>query len=333
MRAVQISAPGADLELTERDIPDVPRGHVLVKVAANGVCHSDSMPGAGMSSSYPRVPGHEVAGTVETVGEGVTRWAPGQRVGVGWFGGACFECDPCRDGDFISCQAGKITGLTADGGYAEYLVAPADALAAIPDELSFEEAAPLLCAGVTTFNAIRSSGVRPGGRVAVLGLGGLGHLGVQFAAKLGFETIAIARGTEKEDFARQLGADHYIDSTSSDVAAELNALGGADLVIATVTDAHSMSATVRGLAARGRLVVLGVPHEPLAVGAGDLVMGSRTVAGHASGTAKDSEDTLRFAARTGVRPLIETYPLEKAADGFDRMMSGKARFRVVLTTD
>jgi D-arabinose 1-dehydrogenase-like Zn-dependent alcohol dehydrogenase len=333
MRAVQISAPGADLELTERDIPDVPRGHVLVKVAANGVCHSDSMPGAGMSSSYPRVPGHEVAGTVETVGEGVTRWAPGQRVGVGWFGGACFECDPCRDGDFISCQAGKITGLTADGGYAEYLVAPADALAAIPDELSFEEAAPLLCAGVTTFNAIRSSGVRPGGRVAVLGLGGLGHLGVQFAAKLGFETIAIARGTEKEDFARQLGADHYIDSTSSDVAAELNALGGADLVIATATDAPSVSATVRGLAARGRLVVLGVPHEPLAVGAGDLVMGSRTVAGHASGTAKDSEDTLRFAARTGVRPLIETYPLEKAADGFDRMMSGKARFRVVLTTD
>jgi D-arabinose 1-dehydrogenase-like Zn-dependent alcohol dehydrogenase len=333
MRAVQISAPGADLELTERDIPDVPRGHVLVKVAANGICHSDSMPGTGMSSSYPRVPGHEVAGTVETLGEGVTRWAPGQRVGVGWFGGACFECDPCRDGDFISCQAGKITGLTADGGYAEYLVAPADALAAVPDGLSFEEAAPLLCAGVTTFNAIRSSGVRPGGRVAVLGLGGLGHLGVQFAAKLGFETIAIARGTEKEAFARQLGADHYIDSTSSDVAAELNALGGADLVIATATDALSVSATVRGLAARGRLVVLGVPHEPLAVGAGDLVMGSRTVAGHASGTAKDSEDTLRFAARTGVRPLIETYPLEKAADGFDRMMSGKARFRVVLTTD
>jgi D-arabinose 1-dehydrogenase-like Zn-dependent alcohol dehydrogenase len=333
MRAVQISAPGADLELTERDIPDVPRGHVLVKVAANGICHSDSMPGAGMSSSYPRVPGHEVAGTVETLGEGVTRWAPGQRVGVGWFGGACFECDPCRDGDFISCQAGKITGLTADGGYAEYLVAPADALAAVPDGLSFEEAAPLLCAGVTTFNAIRSSGVRPGGRVAVLGLGGLGHLGVQFAAKLGFETIAIARGTEKEAFARQLGADHYIDSTNSDVAAELNALGGADLVIATATDALSVSATVRGLAARGRLVVLGVPHEPLAVGAGDLVMGSRTVAGHASGTAKDSEDTLRFAARTGVRPLIETYPLEKAADGFDRMMSGKARFRVVLTTD
>lgn len=302
MRAVQISAPGAPLELVDREIPDVPRGHVLVKVAANGICHSDSMPGAGMSSSYPRVPGHEVAGTVEALGEGVAQWAPGQRVGVGWFGGACLECEACRRGDFVSCQVGKVTGLTSDGGYSEYLVAPADALAAIPDELSFEEAAPLLCAGVTTFNAIRSSGVRPGDRVAVLGLGGLGHLGVQFASKLGFETIAIARGAEKEPFARKLGADHYIDSTTSDVAAELKALGGADLVIATVTDADAMSTAVPGLAARGRLVVLGVPHEPLAVGAVDLVLGSRGVAGHASGTAKDSEDTLRFAARTGVRP-------------------------------
>ncbi|WP_138444650.1 alcohol dehydrogenase [Sinomonas susongensis] len=333
MRAAQISSPGADLELVERDIPDVPRGHVLVKVAANGICHSDSMPAAGMASSYPRIPGHEVAGTIETLGEGVTQWAPGQRVGIGWFGGACFECDSCRRGDFVSCHVGKVTGLTSDGGYAEYLVAPADALAAIPDELGFAEAAPLMCAGVTTFNGIRSSGVRPGDRVAVLGLGGLGHLGVQFAAKLGFETIAIARGAEKADFARELGADHYIDSTTSDVAAELKALGGADLVLATVTDADSMSATIPGLAARGRLVVLGVPHEPLAANAGELVQGGRTVAGHASGTAKDSEDTLRFAARTGVRPLIETYPLEKAADGFDRMMSGKARFRVVLTTD
>lgn len=333
MRAVQINAPGAPLELVDRPVPDVPRGHVLVKVAANGICHSDTMPGAGMASSYPRVPGHEVAGTVETVGEGVTRWTPGQRVGVGWFGGACFECDPCRRGDFVSCQVGKVTGLTSDGGYAEYLVAPADALAQLPDELGFADAAPLLCAGVTTFNAIRSSGVRPGDRIAVLGLGGLGHLGVQFAAKLGFETIAIARGAEKEPFARRLGADHYIDSTSTDVATELKALGGANLVLATVTDAGAMAATVPALAARGRLVVLGVPHEQLAVGAVDLVLGSRTVAGHASGTAQDSEDTLRFAARTGVRPLIETYPLEKAADGYDRMLSGKARFRVVLTTD
>ena len=333
MRAVQITAPGAPLEVVERAIPDVPEQHVLVKVAANGICHSDAMPGAGMASEYPRVPGHEVAGTVAALGAGVTQWAEGQRVGVGWFGGACFVCEPCRRGDFVSCQVGKVTGLTTDGGYAEYLVAPADALAAIPDELSFAEAAPLLCAGVTTFNAIRTSGVRPGDRVAVLGLGGLGHLGVQFAAKLGFETIAIARGSEKESFAKELGADHYIDSTTSDVGAELRALGGADLVIATVTDAPAMTATIAGIGARGRLVVLGVPQESLAVNAVDLVLGSRVVAGHASGTAMDSEDTLRFAARTGVRPMIETYPLDKAADGYERMMSGEARFRVVLTSE
>ena len=256
-------------------------------------------------------------------------WAPGQRVGVGWFGGACFQCGPCRRGDFISCQVGKVTGLSSDGGYADYLVAPA----AIPGELGFAEAAPLMCAGVTTFNAIRSSGARPGDRVAVLGIGGLGHLGVQFAAKMGFETIAIARGADKEAFARQLGADHYIDSTGTDVAAGLKAAGGADLVLATVTDAQAMAVTVPGLAARGRLVVIGVPPEPLAIGAADLVLASRTVAGHASGTAMDSEDTLRFAARTGVRPMIETYPLEKASEGYDRMMSGHARFRVVLTMD
>jgi D-arabinose 1-dehydrogenase-like Zn-dependent alcohol dehydrogenase len=333
MRAVQFSAPGTPLELVERAIPDVPRGHVLVKVAANGVCHSDTMAAAGLASSYPRVPGHEVAGTVEALGEGATMWAPGQRVGVGWFGGACFECDPCRRGDFVSCQVGKVTGLSSDGGYADYLVAPADALAAIPDGLGFTEAAPLMCAGVTTFNAIRSSGARPGGRVAVLGVGGLGHLGVQFAAKLGFETIAIARGAEKEAFARQLGADHYLDSTGTDVAAGLKAVGGADAVIATVTDAPSMSATIPGLTARGRLVVIGAPPAPLAVGAADLIFGSRTVAGHASGTAKDSEDTLRFAARTGVRPMIEAYSLEKAAEGYERMMSGHARFRAVLTMD
>jgi D-arabinose 1-dehydrogenase-like Zn-dependent alcohol dehydrogenase len=333
MRAVQISAPGAPLELVERAIPDVPRGHVLVKIVANGVCHSDTMTVAGLASSYPCVPGHEAAGTVDAIGDDVTMWAPGQRVGVGWFGGACFQCDPCRRGDFISCQVGKVTGLSSDGGYADYLLAPADALAAIPDALGFAEAAPLMCAGVTTFNAIRSSGVRPGDRVAILGLGGLGHLGVQFAAKLGFETIAIARGADKEPFARQLGADHYIDSTAADVAAGLKAIGGANLVLATITDAPAMSATVPGLTARGRLVVVGVPRQPIPVGAADIVITSRVVAGHASGTAKDSEDTLRFAARTGVRPMIETYPLDKAAEGYDRMMSGHARFRVVLTMD
>ncbi len=333
MKVVRFSAPNTALEFAEYDLPDVLPGHVLVKVAANGVCHSDVMPAAGMASSYPRVPGHEVAGTVETLGEGVSQWSAGQRVGVGWFGGACFKCTPCRRGDFVSCIVGKVTGLTADGGYAEYLLAPADALATVPDALAFTDAAPLMCAGVTTFNALRNSGARAGDVVAVLGLGGLGHLGVQFAAKMGFETVAIARGAEKEAFARDLGAHHYIDSTINDVAAELKKLGGARVVLATVTDAHAMSVTVPGLEPRGQLIVVGVPQEPLAVSAVDLVLGSRSVAGHASGTAKDSEDTLRFAALTGVRPMIETYPLEKAAEGFDRMMSGDARFRVVLTVD
>lgn len=333
MKAIQFANPGTSLEAVELDVPEVPRGHVLIRVAASGICHSDSAAAAGFASNYPRTPGHEVAGTIKSVAEGVTRWTPGQRVGVGWFGGACFECGLCRDGDFISCQVGKVTGLTSDGGHAEYMVAPADALALIPDSLSFAEAAPLMCAGVTTFNGLRHSGARPGDLVAVLGLGGLGHLGVQFAAKMGFETVAIARGDEKEPFAHELGAHHYIDSTSTDVAGELKRLGGAKVVLATVTDAEAMATTVPGLSARGRLVVLGVPHTPLAVSAGDLVGGSRTVAGHASGTAKDSEDTLRFAALTGVRPMIETYPLEKAGEGFDRMMSGLSRFRVVLTTD
>ncbi|QCB97990.1 alcohol dehydrogenase [Arthrobacter sp. PAMC25564] len=333
MKAVQFAAPGASLQTVDRDVPQLPRGHVLVKVAASGICHSDSLAAAGMASSYPRIPGHEIAGTIETLGEGVTRWTPGKRVGVGWFGGACFECEPCRRGDFVSCQVGKITGLTSDGGYAEYLVAPADALASIPDALSFAEAAPLMCAGVTTFNGLRHSGARPGELVAVLGLGGLGHLGVQFAARMGFETVAIARGAEKESFARELGAHHYIDSTATDVAAELKRLGGASVVLATVTDAKAMSVTIAGLASRGRLVVLGVPHEPLAVSAADLVMRSSSVAGHSSGTAKDSEDALRFAALTGVRPMIETYPLEEAREGFGRMMSGSARFRVVLIND
>lgn len=333
MKAIQFAAPKTSMEAAERDVPEVPRGHVLIKVAASGICHSDGMAAAGMASSYPRIPGHEVAGTVESAGEGVTRWTPGQRVGVGWFGGACFECDSCRRGDFINCQAGKTTGLTSDGGYAEYLVAPADALAAVPDALTFTEAAPLMCAGVTTFNGLRHSGARAGDLVAILGLGGLGHLGVQFAAKMGFETVAIARGAEKEQFARELGAHHYIDSTTADVAAELKRLGGAAVVLATVTDAQAMTVTIPGLAPRGRLVVLGVPNRPLAVSAANLVMGSSSVAGHASGTAKDSEDTLRFAALTGVRPMTETYPLESAAEGFERMMSGKARFRVVLTNE
>ena len=332
MRAVQVAAPEGAFELVEREAPEPGRNQVLVRVAACGVCHSDAMARAGMASVYPRVPGHEVAGTVQAVGDGVTLWQVGQRVGIGWFGGACFTCVPCREGDFISCRAGHVTGLSADGGYADLVVAPQDALAAVPDELSDVEAAPLMCAGVTTFNALRESGARAGDLVAVVGLGGLGHLGVQFAAKMGFEVVAVARGEEKGTFAAQLGAHHYVDSTAQDVAAELQRLGGAQTVLATVTDADAMTATVGGLRHRGRLVVVGAPQDPLQVSAAELIGPSTIVAGHASGTAKDSEDTLRFAALTGVRPMVETAPLEQAEEAFGRMMAGKPRFRVVLTT-
>jgi D-arabinose 1-dehydrogenase-like Zn-dependent alcohol dehydrogenase len=273
-----------------------------------------------------------VAGTVEAVGDGVTQWQVGQRVGIGWFGGACFTCTPCREGDFISCLAGRVTGLSFDGGYAEYVLAPADTLAAIPDELSDAEAAPLMCAGVTCFNGLRGSGARAGDLVAVVGLGGLGHLGVQFADRMGFDVVAIARGEEKGEFARQLGAHHYLDSTRVDVAAELARLGGARTVLSTVTSSAATTATVGGLRPRGRLVVIGVPSEPLEVPAPDLILASRLVAGHASGTAKDSEDTLRFAALTGVRPIVQTMPLVEANQAYAKMMAGQARFRIVLTT-
>lgn len=332
MRAVQVAEPGAKLELVERDRPEPRRGQVLIRVAACGICHSDAMAKEGMASAYPRVPGHEVAGVVEAVGEGVTAWSPGQRVGVGWYGGADHACDACRRGDFISCANGSVTGLTSDGGYADYLVAPADALAAIPDELADADAAPLMCAGVTTYNALRHSGARAGDLVAVLGLGGLGHLGVQYAARMGFQTVAVARGPEKEPFAKRLGAHHYLDSTAGDVAGELTALGGAAAVLATVTDAAAMSAAVPGLRARGRLMVLGAPSEPLRINPVDLIMGSRMVVGHASGTAQDSEDALRFAALTGVRPMVETAPLDDVAAAYERMLDGQARFRMVLTT-
>ena len=331
MRAVQVPEPGGKFEFVERDVPQPKRWQVLVRTAVCGVCHSDVMTTAGMASAYPRVPGHEVAGTVESVGEGVSQWRVGQRVGVGWFGGACFLCTPCRKGDFISCVEGRVTGLSADGGYADYVLAPADALAAIPDELNDDDAAPLMCAGVTTFNALRRSGARAGDLVAVIGLGGLGHLGVQFANKMGFEVVAIARGQDKGGFAKELGAHHYVDSTEADAAAELARLGGASTVLSTVPDAAATTAAIGGLAPRGRLVVVGVPQQPLQMSAADLIPASRLAAGHASGTAKDSEDTLRFAALTGVRPMVETMPLPQAEQAFERMMSGKARFRVVLT--
>jgi len=332
-RAVQVAGPGEKLELVERDLREPGRGEVRVRVEACGVCHSDAITVEGwMPVEYPRVPGHEIAGVIEAVGEDVTPWEVGQRVGVGWFGGNCGYCDPCRRGDMISCVNGLVPGIAYDGGYADHVVVPKAALASIPDDLSAEDAAPLLCAGITTFNALRESGARPGDLVAVLGIGGLGHLGVQFARRMGFETVAIARGTDKEEQARALGAHHYVDSTSSNVAEALKARGGAATILATVTAAAAMSAAVGGLRPRGRMVVVGASPDPMQIPPSALIFGSTGVIGHASGTSKDSEDTLRFSALQDVRPMIEMYPLEEAAEGYARMMSGKARFRVVLTT-
>lgn len=330
-RVIQVPSGGADFETIQREVPEPGPREVRVRVMACGICHSDVMAKEGMSAAYPRVPGHEIAGVVDAVGSDVDVWSRGQRVGVGWFGGADYTCDACRRGDFIDCANLRTPGLTDDGGYADYAVFPADALAAIPDELSDIHAAPLMCAGVTTYHGLRSSRARAGDVVAVLGIGGLGHLGVQFAAKMGFETVAIARGEEKRDFSRQLGAHHYIDSTAQDVGKELQRLGGAAVVLATVTNGPAMAATVPGLCARGELVVLGAAMEPMEVSPIALISQSRIVAGHPSGTSKDSEDTLRFAALTGITPLVETMAMEDAAAGYDRMMAGDARFRVVLT--
>ncbi|MDO9355994.1 MAG: alcohol dehydrogenase [Solirubrobacteraceae bacterium] len=333
-RAVQVSGPGEPLELVERELREPGRGEVRVRVEACGVCHSDAftveggMPGI----EYPRVPGHEIAGVIEAVGEGVDPWTSGQRVGVGWFGGNCGHCDPCRRGDLISCENGLVPGIAYDGGYADHVIVPQGALASIPDDLSAEDAAPLLCAGITTFNALRESGARAGDLVAILGIGGLGHLGVQFARHMGFETVAIARGTDKEPLAKELGAHHYIDSTATDVAEALKALGGATTILATVTAPDAMSAAVGGLRPRGRMIVVGASADPMEIPPFALIPGSTGVLGHASGTSKDSEDTLRFSALQSIRPSIETYPLEQAAEGYARMMSGDARFRVVLTT-
>jgi D-arabinose 1-dehydrogenase-like Zn-dependent alcohol dehydrogenase len=333
-RVVQVTAPGEGFQLAEREIPRPGRGEVLVRIEACGVCHSDSLTveGAMPSIEYPIVPGHEIAGRIEAVGEGVVPWEVGQRVGVGWFGGYCGHCDPCRRGDMISCVNGQVPGIAYDGGYADHVVVPAGALASIPDDLSAEEAAPLLCAGITTFNALRESGARAGDLVAILGIGGLGHLGVQFARRMGFETVAVARGTDKRERALALGAHHYVDSTASDVAAALQELGGATTILATVTAPDAMSAAVGGLRPRGRMVVVGASAEPMQIPPFALIPGSTAVAGHASGTSKDSEDTMRFSVLTDVHPQIEIYPLEQAAEGYARMMSGAARFRVVLTT-
>lgn len=333
-RLMQVAGPGEPLELVEREVPVPGAGEALVRVQACGVCHSDSLTVEGHypGIEYPRAPGHEIAGVIEALGEGTTPWEVGQRVGVGWFGGHCGYCDPCRRGDLISCQNGQIPGISYDGGYADHVIVPKSALASIPADLSAEDAAPLLCAGITTFNALRESGAGPGDLVAILGIGGLGHLGVQFARHMGFETVAIARGTSKEAEAKALGAHHYIDSTAVDVGKALRELGGAQTILATVTAPAAMSPAVSGLRPRGRMVVVGASPEPIEVSPMALIPGSTGVIGHASGTSKDSEDTLRFSALQSIRPSIETYPLEQAADAYARMMSGDARFRVVLTT-
>jgi D-arabinose 1-dehydrogenase-like Zn-dependent alcohol dehydrogenase len=333
MKAVQISKPGGNFEIVERPIPEPGRGQVRIKVEACGICHSDALVKEGHwpGLQYPRIPGHEIAGRVDAVGPDVTNWKPGQRVGVGWHGGHCFQCEPCRRGDFILCQFGKITGISFDGGYAEYMVVPAEAVAAIPDDLPADQAAPLLCAGITVYNSLRHAGAMAGDLVAVQGIGGLGHLGIQYARQMGFRTIAIGRGADKEPLARKLGAHDYIDSGAGTPAAALQNLGGARVILATAPDSKSISALVDGLAPSGKLLIVGAAPEPLTISPLQLIGGRRTVQGWPSGTAMDSEDTLRFSSLTGVRPMIERYPLEKAAEGFDQMISGRVRFRVVLT--
>lgn len=334
MRAMQVSRAGGPLELVEREVPRAGAGQAVVRVQACGICHSDSLAKDGVfpGVSHPVVPGHEIAGAIHELGEGVKGWEVGQRVGVGWFGGNCGWCEPCRRGKLLDCQNGEIPGVTVDGGYADYVLVRSSALASIPDDLAAEDAAPLLCAGITTFNALRHSGAQGGDVVAVLGVGGLGHLGIQFAARLGYDTVAIARGTDKRELALGLGARHYIDSTAEDVAAQLAALGGARVILATATSAAAMAASFGGLSVGGKLLIVGASMDPLEIPPAALIGGSKTIAGHASGTSIDSEDTLRFSALAGVRPMIETLPLERANEGYERMMSGDARFRMVLRT-
>ena len=333
MKVAQVSKPGGNFEIVERPIPEPGRAQVRIKVEACGVCHSDAIvkqsgfPGL----QYPRVPGHEIAGRIDAVGDDVTQWKPGQRVGVGWHGGHCFVCDPCRRGNFILCQVEKITGISYDGGYAEYVVVPAEAVAAMPDDLPADEAAPLLCAGITVYNSLRNAGARAGDLVAVQGIGGLGHLGIQFARQMGFRTVAIGRGGDKEALVKQLGAHQYIDSDSGAPAAALKAVGGAVVILATAPDSRAISALVDGLGPDGKLVIVGAGLEPLSITPLQLIFTRRTVRGWPSGTAKDSEDTLQFSSLSGVRPMIERYPLEKVAEAYDQMISGRARFRVVLT--
>ncbi|MFD7597678.1 alcohol dehydrogenase catalytic domain-containing protein [Kitasatospora sp. NPDC059812] len=336
-RVAQATAPGGALHPAEREVPQPGPGHVRIAVEACGVCHSDTLfvnaalPGV----SFPVVPGHEIAGHIEEFGEGTRDhgWQIGDRVAVGWFGGSCGHCKPCRQGDFIVCRNLKVPGWAYDGGFAEKVIAPADALARIPDELAAGDAGPMACAGVTTYNGLRRSAARPGDLVAVLGLGGLGHLGVQYAVAMGFETVAIARGAEKAGFAEQLGAHHYVDSTAGTPVAEaLQSFGGARAVLATAGNSEAIASTLDGLAPRGELVVIGADAAPMAISPAGLLMGANVVRGHPSGTAQDVEDTMAFSALHGIRPMTETVPLDHAEEAYQKMLAGKARFRMVLTT-
>lgn len=333
MKVAQISKPGGDFEIVERDIPEPDAGQVRIKVQACGVCHSDVLTKEGLwpGIQYPRIPGHEVVGIIDEVGSGVSTWKMGQRVGVGWHGGQDGTCRECRRGDFRNCRNLKISGISFDGGYQQYMVAPIEALVAVPDGLSDTEAAPLLCAGITTYNALRHSGALPGDLVAVQGVGGLGHLGIQFAQKFGYKVAAIGRGSENAPLAKKLGANVYIDSVASNAAEELQKMGGARAILATAPSSKAMSELIDGLGPNGMLMVIGAAFDPIEVTPVQLITGSRAIQGWSSGTPADSEDTLNFAELTGVRPMIETYPLERAGEAYARMMSGKAQFRVVLT--
>jgi D-arabinose 1-dehydrogenase-like Zn-dependent alcohol dehydrogenase len=333
MKAAQISKAGGDFELVEREIPEPGPGHVRVKVEACGICHSDVLVKEGLWPGllYPRVPGHEVAGRLDAVGDRVTNWRKGDRVGIGWHGGHDFVCDQCRRGDFAMCTNRKVTGIDFDGGYAEYMIAPAEALALIPAELPAEEAGPFMCAGVTVFNALRNSGARVGDVVAVQGIGGLGHLGMQYARQMGFQTVALGRGKDKEPLARKLGAHHYIDSDVVDPVKELQKLGGARVILATAPSAKAISSVVEGLAVDGNLLIPAAPNDPLTIGVFPLIMGRRKISGWYSGTARDSQDTLEFSALSDVHPMIEKFPLSRVAEAYEHMRSGKVRFRVVLT--
>jgi alcohol dehydrogenase/propanol-preferring alcohol dehydrogenase len=332
MKAVQVPGAGADFEVVEIDIPEPGPGEVRIQVDACGICHSDVFVKEGLfpGIEYPRVPGHEVAGRIDAVGDGVTGFEPGQRVGVGWHGGHCFGCTPCREGDFVNCENGKVTGISFDGGYAEYMVAPHEAVARMPDALASKDAAPLLCAGITTYNALRNTDAQPGDLVAVQGIGGLGHLAVQYAKKAGYEVAALSRGPDKKQLALDLGADHYIDAKADDPAEALQALGGARVILATVPNADAITQVVGGLGRNGTLLIVGVDAEPIQVSPMQLIQGRRKVMGWPSGDARDSEDTLNFSALAGVRPMVETYSLEQAAEAYARMMDNQARFRVVL---